>query len=82
MDNNVAQRKDYFFLDLFWQLSRRNADSHNYKKVLFDTLEKGGLVSDDRYILDRTQGIEIDTKNPRVILILDGDKGHIVIHSC
>lgn len=59
---------DYFYLDIHWVLPRKNADSHNYKKVLFDFLEKGGFVTNDRYIMDRTQSVKVDPKNPHVVL--------------
>lgn len=66
--DKAAPIDDYTHLDLFFFLPRKNADSHNYKKLLFDALQHGGVVTDDRYILDRTQKVEIDTKNPRVII--------------
>lgn len=62
------QLKDYTYLDMEFFMSRKNADSHNYKKLIFDMLQWAGVVEDDRYIMDRTQSIKIDTKNPRVII--------------
>ena len=58
--------EDYREIKLWFYLRRKNSDSHNYKKLLFDVLQKGGLFKDDRYILDNTVSIEIDSKNPRV----------------
>jgi len=57
---------EYFYIDMKFWLSRKNADSHNYLKVFNDMLETSGLTSDDRYIMNRIQQIEIDHKNPRV----------------
>lgn len=56
------------YFDLWFVLPRTNADSHNYEKILFDALEEGGIVSDDRYIMPRTQGVTFDSKNPMVIV--------------
>ena len=60
--------ESHFYLDINWYLPRRNCDSHNYEKALFDMLEQAGLTVDDKYIMNRTQNIEYDTKNPRVII--------------
>jgi len=68
IENDLKTQADYFYLDMRWWLPRRNCDSHNYKKILFDMLQNAGFVSDDRYIMDRTQGVEFDSKNPRVLL--------------
>lgn len=59
---------EYFHLDLDWFLPRRNCDSHNYVKGLMDMLEKAGLMTNDRYVMPRTQSVQLDTKNPRVII--------------
>lgn len=52
----------YAWLDLWFILPRRNCDAHNYGKVLFDALQAGGLVTDDKYILPRVMGIWHDAK--------------------
>lgn len=57
---------DYFFLEMYFWMPRRNADSHNYKKLTLDVLEHGGLVTNDKWIKDRTQDIKVDHENPRV----------------
>ncbi len=62
--------EEFTYLDLVFWLPRKNCDSHNYKKVLFDGLERFGVVSNDKYILDRTQAIYYDNKNPRVQIII------------
>lgn len=59
---------DYFYLDMYFWLPRQNADSHNYKKILLDVLEHGGLVVNDKWIMDRTQEVKVDKENPRVII--------------
>ena len=62
--------KDYFYLDLDFYLSRRNTDSHNLHKLIFDVLEHGGLVENDKWIMNRTQSVNLDKKNPRVKLTI------------
>lgn len=57
---------DYFYADIDFYLTQERADSHNYKKLLFDALEKNGIFSNDKYILDRTQFIGVSSVNPRV----------------
>lgn len=56
---------DYFYLDIDWYLPRKNCDAHNYKKGLLDLLEKAGFVTNDKYIMDRTQSVQFDTRHPR-----------------
>ena len=64
--NKIKPIEEYkpLYIDIY--LRRRNSDSHNYFKVLFDCLQKGELFKDDRYIMARVESISIDTKNPRV----------------
>lgn len=57
-----------FHLNIHWYLPNRNCDSHNYEKGLFDMLEKAGFVTDDKYIMSRTQSVNFDSKNPRVVI--------------
>lgn len=52
----------YAWLDLWFILPRLNCDAHNYGKVLFDALEEGGIVTNDKYILPRVMGIWHDAK--------------------
>lgn len=56
----------YFYLDCYFYLPRRNCDAHNYFKGLLDMLEKAEFMTDDRYAMVRTQSVGVDTKNPRV----------------
>lgn len=63
--NKFPMQTDYFYLDMEFWMPRANADSHNYKKILLDVLEHGGLVENDKYIMDRTQSIKVDKENPR-----------------
>lgn len=69
--NKVAPISRQFYLDMHFHLADNRSDSHNYKKILFDALEKGGLVTNDKIILDRTQSVDIDTSNPRVELVFE-----------
>lgn len=64
--HKIKPVNDYIYLDMYFTLARVNSDSHNYKKLTFDALEQGGLVENDKYIMDRTQEIKIDSKNPKV----------------
>lgn len=60
----------YSWVDLWFILPRTNCDAHNYGKVLFDALQAGGIVVDDKYILPRVMGIWHDAKNPQVVVRL------------
>lgn len=68
--NKFPMQEDYFYLDMWFWVPRRNADSHNYKKLLLDVLEHGGLVVNDKFIMDRTQGIDVDREDPRCKMII------------
>lgn len=70
---NFKMITDYKHVDMVFWLSRKNSDSHNYKKLIFDCLEHGGFVSNDCFIMDRTQEVHIDPKNPRVAIYFDED---------
>ena len=63
--NKLVPFDNYFHLDMEFWVPRQNADSHNYKKLILDVLEHGGLVVNDKWIMDRTQSIEVDKENPR-----------------
>lgn len=53
-DYNLCPRTDYVAVDFSFIFNdNRRRDAHNYLKILCDVLERGGLVSDDRYILPR-----------------------------
>mgnify|MGYP004417311021 CR=1 FL=1 len=65
-EKNLKPFEKPVYLDIRFYLPNNRIDSHNLKKVLFDALEQGGLVSNDKYIWDRTQHVEIDKNNPRV----------------
>jgi Holliday junction resolvase RusA-like endonuclease len=53
----------YVFVDLWFILPRTNCDAHNYGKVLFDALETGGIVTNDKFILPRVMGLWHDSKS-------------------
>ena len=59
---------DFFYLDMYWWLPNRRLDSHNLLKLSLDVLEHGGLVENDKWILNRTQKVEYDKVNPRVLM--------------
>lgn len=64
--NKIDPVQWYRHVDIDWYLKDIRTDSHNLKKALFDCMERGGLFFNDRYIMDRTQKVVIDKKNPRV----------------
>lgn len=64
--NKIEPIEEYTKIYLDFYLSRSNSDSHNYKKIIFDVLQKGEMFKDDRFILDSTEKVEIDRENPRV----------------
>jgi len=64
--NKMKSFEDYMYCDMHFYLNRRNSDSHNFTKILFDGFEKAGLFIDDRYIMARTQEIDLDPKYPRI----------------
>lgn len=70
-ENKLKPFDWYFYLDMKFWMPRRNADSHNYKKLLLDVLEHGGLVVNDKWIMDRTQFIDVDKDNPRCEMEFD-----------
>lgn len=56
------------WVDLWFILPRTNCDAHNYDKVLFDALQAGGVVVDDKFIMPRFMGLWHDTKDAGVIV--------------
>ena len=60
----------YSFVDLWFILPRTNCDAHNYGKVLFDALQAGGIVTNDKFILPRVMGVWHDAGNPQVVVRL------------
>ncbi len=59
-----------FVLPIWVVVPRSNCDPHNYEKVLFDALERGGIVANDKYILPQYQGAGHDPKAPGVTVLL------------
>lgn len=70
MKNKIEPIKFYHYIDIEWYLKDVRTDSHNLLKALCDVLERGGMFENDRYILNRTQKVLIDKKNPRVEISL------------
>ena len=69
--NKFPMRTTYFILKMWFWIPRRNADTHNYKKLLLDVLQHGGLVLDDKFIADQTQlPIKIDNENPHCKMLI------------
>lgn len=65
---------DYCWIDLWFVLPRTNCDAHNYGKVLFDAMEAGGLVTNDKYILPRVMGVGHGSE-PQVIVKIPHSNG-------
>lgn len=61
---------NYRTIELWFILPRRSCDGHNYGKILFDALEEGGIVTNDRYLLPLYRGVYHDTKAPMVAILL------------
>ena len=64
--NKLLPFDGYFHLDLNVYLSRANSDSHNYLKLLCDSLELGGLTTNDKFIMPRIQNVNVDRDEPRI----------------
>jgi hypothetical protein len=47
----------YAYVDLWFILPRTNCDAHNYGKILFDAMQYGGVVTNDKFILPRIMGV-------------------------
>ncbi len=61
----------FSYVDLWFILPRTNCDAHNYGKVLFDAMEQGGMVTNDKYILPRIMGVSFGSPSEVVVKILD-----------
>lgn len=60
----------YTYVDLWFVLPRTSCDSHNYFKVLLDSVEAGGLCTNDKYLMPAVCGVWHDAKNPEVTIKL------------
>jgi len=55
----------------YWLILRTTAaDPSNYGKVLWDALQAGGVVANDRYVLPDNRGVGFDAKMPMIIVQL------------
>lgn len=61
---------DYRVIELWFILPRTSCDCHNYGKILFDAMQKGKVVVNDRYLIPRIMGIFHDSKDPHVAVKL------------
>lgn len=59
----------YTYVDLWFILPRTNCDAHNYGKVLFDALEVGGIVTNDKFIMPRVMGVWHDSDTQAIVKI-------------
>lgn len=72
LHNNLKLIINYTYFDLYWYPPSYRQDCHNCEKVLFDALQRGKIVKNDRYILNRTQSVILDKEKPRVKIKWDG----------
>lgn len=61
---------EYRYLDVWILRPRSNADGHNYLKMTCDVLQRGGLVTDDKYLITRIQGQPAFPEGPEVAVQL------------
>ena len=66
--NGIEPISEYTFFDLWWFVPNKRCDAHNSEKALFDAFQRGGLVKADKFVLNRTQGGNVDAADPRVIV--------------
>jgi Holliday junction resolvase RusA-like endonuclease len=59
----------FSYVDLWFILPRSNCDAHNYGKILFDAMEQGGLVTNDKYILPRIMGVSFGKPSKAIVKI-------------
>ena len=62
----VSPVSEMAYFDLDFYLGSKNADAHNYLKVVCDLFQKADLVENDKYMMNRIQSIQYDKENPRV----------------
>ena len=70
MDNDYKfPDKEKIICDMwFFFPDNRRRDTHNTLKIMLDSIERGGLYTDDRYVLPRVIDWVVDRENPRVEL--------------
>jgi len=62
----LTEKGVWLYIDLiFYFPDRVRRDSHNFLKILLDTLE-GKVYQDDMYVMPRIMSVEYDKANPRV----------------
>lgn len=60
----------WLYMDLYFYFpNKRIRDSHNYIKLLLDSLE-GILYTNDYYVMPRINLVELDKDNPHVLVVL------------
>lgn len=69
--HNIQPITGYTFFDLWWFVPNTKCDTHNSEKALFDVFQKGGLVSNDKFVMNRTQGVNVDSVDPHVVVEFD-----------
>jgi Holliday junction resolvase RusA-like endonuclease len=68
---DVEQTKfGHWILECYFVQSRTNQDSHNYFKILCDSLTDAGVINDDKNILVQVKRVLYDSKNPRFYAVL------------
>lgn len=68
--NRFKRIESYTPVWVWFILKTTVSDSHNFLKILADTLEEGGVTTNDKYLLFRIGGVFHDFKNPEIIIKL------------
>lgn len=67
-ENKLLPIDKLSYFDMIFYLPNKNCDSHNYKKIAIDLMQRGGVVTNDKYVMDRTQEVHYDKEKPRIII--------------
>lgn len=60
----------YTKVQIWTIMTRTNSDCHNFGKIVWDTLEEGGIVTNDKYILPDYRGISFNAQKPEMIVFI------------
>jgi crossover junction endodeoxyribonuclease RusA len=65
--NKIKTYNEKIILEIYYYFpDARKRDTHNTLKILCDTLERAGFISNDSLLLPRIMNFEIDRNNPRI----------------
>jgi hypothetical protein len=66
----ICPLRTWELVDLWLVLPRASCDCHNYGKVLFDALERAGVVENDKYIMPLYRGVGHSTQETQCVIQL------------